>query len=207
MADDISDSANDAKSEHGPPPQGSRAISERFADGVTIQLPPVGIAGTRGLFLLAALWNGFLGALSPALLLPLLAGKNKQPDKVGVLLLVLGIFWCVGIGILLVAIHTARRRAVFAVTHGMLLVLQSGLFGSKQRDYKPGEVLDIRVGPSGMTVNDQPVLELQIMDGKAKKLGLLAGRPEAELAWVADELKLALRSSQAGSRGDAVKEW
>ncbi len=85
----------------------------------------------------------------------------------------------------------ARRRAAFACTGGTLMVIQRGLFGSKQRDFEPGDVEAIRVGPSGMTVNDVPIRELQIFDDGATKFGLLAGRSDAELDWLAAELRQA----------------
>jgi hypothetical protein len=72
------------------------------------------------------------------------------------------------------------------------MVIQTGLFGAKQREFPPGDLDDVRVGPSGMTVNDEPVLELHIIDGGGMKFGLLAGRSQEELRWLAAELRAVL---------------
>ena len=42
-----------------------------------------------------------------------------------------------------------------------------------------------------MKVNNQPVIELQIHPRGAKKVGILAGRDEAELRWIASTLRRA----------------
>lgn len=170
------------------PPAKSPIKFERFDDGLTIEVPPAGIAGTLGLFLFAVIWDAF-----SLLLLLIVLGNNKQEGAPGVLLLVLGIFWLVGIGLLLASIHMARRRAAIAVTSGTLMVIQTGLFGSQQRAWEPGDLEAIRVGPTGMTVNDKPVLELQFFDGGAAKFGMLAGRKDEELEWLADELRAVMK--------------
>jgi hypothetical protein len=182
------------------PPPGSQITIERFADGLTIQIPPAGLwRGTKGLFPFAMIWNGFLLLLTPCMLSAVLGnGANKHADNaVWVLPLVLSIFWLVGIGILLASINMARRQAAIAVTGGTLMVIQTGLLGSKQRDWEPGDVGAVHVGPSGMTVNDEAVLELQILDGGGSKFGLLAGRSNDELHWLASELRTALGVNEA----------
>ena len=44
-----------------------------------------------------------------------------------------------------------------------------------------------------MEVNDRPVIELQIHPRQGKKAGLLGGRDEAELRWLATRLRQALQ--------------
>ena len=175
-------------------PADSSVKIERFPDGVTIEVPPAGLwRGSSGLFGFAVLWNGIIGVISIGLLGALLGGKKAQGNEaIWVFPLFLSLFWLVGIGILLAAINMGRRRAALAVTGGMLMVVQTGLFGSKQRDWPPDDLEDIRVGPSGMTVNDEPVLQLQIIDGGGNKFGLLTGRNPDELRWLAAELHAAL---------------
>ena len=55
-----------------------------------------------------------------------------------------------------------------------------------------GEIAAIRADASGMEVNDRPVIELQIHPVSGKKFGVLAGRNEEELRWMATELRRAL---------------
>jgi hypothetical protein len=93
---------------------------------------------------------------------------------------------------LLAAINMGRRKAAIAVTGGTLMVIQTGLFGSKQREWEPGDVQAIRAGPSNVKVNDRSLLELQIDDGGAHRFAILCGRSDEELRWIASELRAAL---------------
>jgi hypothetical protein len=43
-------------------------------------------------------------------------------------------------------------------------------------------------------MNDEPVLELQIYSANGKKEGMLAGRDDEELRWMASRLRRALRA-------------
>jgi hypothetical protein len=90
-----------------------------------------------------------------------------------------------------------RRHAALAVAGGTLMVMQTGIFGKKQREWPLGEIAAIRVGPTGIRVNGVPVLELQIRGRSGKKLGLLAGRKADELEWLAEELRLAARMRES----------
>jgi hypothetical protein len=173
-------------------PAGSQIVVERFADGLTLQVPPAGLwRGTGGLFVFAILWNSIIGIIT-AVMLGAFFGDAMGDKSIWILPLFLSVFWLAGIGILLGSLNMGRRRAAIAVTGGTLMVIQTGIFGSKQRDWPPGDVEAVRAGPSGMTVNDEPVLELQIFDGGAHKFGLLSGRSDAELRWLAAELRQAL---------------
>jgi hypothetical protein len=173
-------------------PAGSQVIVERFADGLTLQVPPAGLwRGTQGLFVFAIIWNTIVTVIT-VVMLGVVFGNGQGDNSLWILPLILSIFWAVGIGVLLGAVNMGRRQAAIAVTGGTLMVIQTGIFGSKQRDWPPGDVEAVRTGPSGMTVNDKPVLELQIFDGGAHKFGLLAGRRDDELRWMAAELRQAL---------------
>jgi len=52
-----------------------------------------------------------------------------------------------------------------------------------------GELAAVRMDASGMKVNDEPVPELRIEPTAGKKVGLMAGRDEQELRWVATLLR------------------
>ena len=69
--------------------------------------------------------------------------------------------------------------------------------GAKRREWPLGEVETVRVGPSGMEVNDVPVLELAILGHKGKLFGMLVGRDPRELAWMAGVLRQAIRQARA----------
>ena len=164
---------------------------ERFPDGLTANIPPAGFGGTKGLFFFAVVWNVAIGFFS-VLMISIVLGGKQQDGAVWVLPLLLSVFCLVGIGLLLASLNMARRRAAIAVTGSTLMVIQTGLFGSKQRTWEPGDVEAVRVGPSGMTVNNKPVMQLQIIDGGADTFGMLTGRRDEELQWLAAELRAAL---------------
>ena len=74
-----------------------------------------------------------------------------------------------------------------------LRVTTKGLFGTKERRWDRDEIAAIRADRSNMEVNDRPVIELQIQPRTGKKTGLLAGRNEQELRWLATRLRQALQ--------------
>src|SRR5437870_6738265 len=143
-----------------PQPRDSQITVERFPDGLTITIPPAGLwRGTQGLFPFAILWNGFMSVFTPLFLVGIFRGKDQEQWAYLIVPAVLSLFWLVGIGILLGGINMGRRRAAIAVTGGTLLVIQTGLFGSKHRAWPATEIEKIRAGRSGMEVNDKPILE------------------------------------------------
>jgi hypothetical protein len=172
-------------------PAGSRAVVDEDATGLTITLPPAGLGkGTKGLFPFAVLWSLITAVITTAFAVAFAHGKMEEGGWIVALLL--GVFSLVGLGLLLGGYQMGRRRAVLAVVGDRLLVLQSGPLGSTRREWPRAEVARIMVGPSGMAVNDVPVLELQIEPKSGRKVGLLAGRDEAELHWLATRLRRAL---------------
>lgn len=191
--DELDDDEDWSEPDPSVKPPESKIQIERFPDGVTIQVPPAGIAGTKGMFVFALIWDGAMAVFTAFILFAAFNGKNNNPDSATWILPVfLGVFWLAGIGLLLGSLNMARRKAAIAVTSGTLMVIQTGLFGTKQRTWEPGGVRSVRLGSSGMEVNDVPIQELQIEGGPHSKFGMLAGRSNDELAWLAYEIRQAL---------------
>jgi hypothetical protein len=196
VAEDYGDVSSEPPGKAGPP-AGSNILCETFPDGVTVQIPPAGVwKGSKGLFVFAILWLAIVGPISLCLIGGLFGAigvQAKKPDAnaLWIVPLMMSIFWAVGIGMLLAAINMGKRKAALAVTGGSLMVIQTGLFGSKKRQWEPGEVEAVCTGPSGLEVNDEPVMELHIHDGGGK-FGLLCGRTDAELEFIARTLRQAL---------------
>jgi hypothetical protein len=90
------------------------------------------------------------------------------------------------------AVNMARRRATLQIESGSLSVTQTGLFGTKQREWRRGDIAAVRADASGMEVNNRPVIELQIHPVTGRKTGFFAGRDTDELRWIATELRKAL---------------
>jgi hypothetical protein len=194
LPDEISDSTGAVSAETTPiQPPNSAITVERFPDGLTITVPPAGLwRGTAGLFPFAIIWNGFMTLFTPLFLAGVIGGKERDRGAILMISAFLSVFWLVGIGLLLGALNMGRRRAAIAVTAGRLMVIQTGLFGTKQREWAGTEIKKICAGPSGMEVNDKPILELQIFSESPARFGLLCGRSDDELRWIASELRAAL---------------
>ena len=111
-------------------------------------------------------------------------------------LAVMSLFWLIGRALLLAGWNMGRREAVIAVVAESVMTMQTGLFGPWRHEWPRHVVKQIRVGPSGMEVNGVPVPELQFHGPKDKLLGMLAGRDERELAWMATLLRQALRETR-----------
>jgi hypothetical protein len=172
-------------------PAGSKAVLERHADGLTLTLPPAGVwRGSKGLFVFSLLWLALTFAVGGGFVVVAVSGGMKGMGEGAWLpLLIFPLFLIAGIAMLLSAINMGRRQAVFAVVGDTLMVLQTGIFGVKRREWSREQLADVRTGPSGMEINDKPIIELQIHPTEGKKFGLLAGRDEAELQWVATVLR------------------
>jgi hypothetical protein len=165
-------------------PAGSKVIVEQQPQSVVLTIPPAGLwRGSRGLFAFALFWLGFMVVFTGFVLF---VGPG---DGLVIFLVFIVLFWGVGISLLLGAINMGRRKAVLAVVDGTLMIYQTGLFRAKRHEWSKDQVEAIRTGPSGMEVNEVPVLELQIISSKGKKVGLLAGRDWDELRWIATVLR------------------
>jgi hypothetical protein len=116
-----------------------------------------------------------------------------------ILRLFLSVFWAVGAGLILGAVNMARRQAVLAVVDDTLMIMQTCLFGARRWEWKRDDLSDIIAGKSNVTVNDQPVIELQIFPKEGKRVGLLLGRGTDELRWLATILRRSLKLSRSDS--------
>ncbi|MCI0361889.1 MAG: hypothetical protein L0211_25690 [Planctomycetaceae bacterium] len=171
-------------------PAGTTIQIERFADGISITVPPAGLWG-NGLFVFGLVWTVVVAVLT--VMFVTIAHAAKPGEGVWIAYLVMSIFWLAGIALLVGGINMGRRQAGLAVAGGTLMVLQTGLFGKKHREWPLAEIAAISLGPTGLEVNDVPVLELQIHDTDGRKVGLLGGRTNDELAWLAYELRQAAK--------------
>jgi hypothetical protein len=160
-------------------PADSRAVVDEYPEGVTINVPPAGFRGAGARLLV-------VGVFLLGLMVGQIAwtwGVRGAPTQ---------LFAGVGIVGALIATHglrVARRRAVIAIVGPQLLILQTGLIRSRERKWDVNELAAVRVGKSGIEVNSEPVLELQIMPRTGLKFGLLAGRSVVEISWIAATLR------------------
>ncbi|MBP89455.1 MAG: hypothetical protein CMJ64_22555 [Planctomycetaceae bacterium] len=175
-------------------PADSIATIERRPYGITIDIPPAGIwKGSRGLTFFAVIWNGFLSIFITVIVLSMTGAIEVEGDKPGWLMLLFMIpFLAVGVGVALAAINMGRRHATIATADDLVMVVRHSIFGKKTHEWSADKIDEIKVGPSGMEVNDVPVMELQIHSRSHKKFGCLSQLDQDELAWISGELNQAL---------------
>jgi len=166
-------------------PAGSPVLMQQGNQGIVLDVPPGGLwKGSQGIFFFAVFWCLIVGMITVGL-----AREGKFELKS---LPVFGVFWLVGLGMLAAAINLGRRRFTFTTGPGQLTVVRSGPFGTKQFEFKRGDITEISVGRSNVEQNHRPVLELQVKLVDGKKAGLLAGRDPEELRWIATMLRRSL---------------
>jgi hypothetical protein len=171
-------------------PADSRVQVEEHASGVRLVVPPAGIwRGSKGLFFFALMWCGFMAVFTG---FSVFAGNKSSGGVPLAFWFFIPVFWLIGLGLLAGAINMGRRTATLAAEGGQLRIETKNLFGTKQLEWRRDEIAAIRADASGMEVNDHPVIELQIHPCVGKKVGLLAGRKEEELRWMATRLRQAL---------------
>jgi hypothetical protein len=171
-------------------PPDSTIIVTRHGAETTIIIPPRGIWRGGGCFLLfSLLWlaSAFACALAGFGIIPL-QGQPQGDAWVAFCLCLLP-----GVGVLLFALSLGRRRAIVAVEASTLRVRVTGLFGNHDCCWSCDDIAEIRTGPSGAEVNDEPVLELQIHPREGNKFSLLAWRDSEELEWLAGVLRQLVR--------------
>ncbi|MEC9373316.1 MAG: hypothetical protein VYC34_05700 [Planctomycetota bacterium] len=188
-------------------PEGTDITLEQTADGISISVPPLGKTGAKGIRGFAVIWNGLMalftigaiwGGVNAAM------GKAQGPNSawssvgstVGVIA-VFALFWGVGIFMWRQARCMARRRAVIDVVGDTLLINRESGRKVRSDQWSKDRIESIAIGPSGVEVNEEPVMELQIKhtdpeSGKTKKRGFLSQRKDEEIRWIAWELRNAL---------------
>ena len=126
-------------------PDDAASILERHSDGLTITVPPVGIAkGSKGLFGFSLFWNLFMIVFTVG---AMAGGAMTDPDA-WVFWIVIPVFWAVGIGLLLAAINAGRRQAILDVVGGTLLITRQSIYKTRQEEVHRNDIKSIRRAPA-----------------------------------------------------------
>lgn len=171
-------------------PASSTGVVERHAEGLTISLPARGFfKGSKGMGLFSFIWMVFCSVflVFAASSVPANGFVDALPF-VGFSLM----FMSVGVVMFFIALRMGRRRAVIDVAGEDLVITRQSIGEPKTQSWHRDEIARVAAGPSGMEVNNRPVLELQIHPRTGKKVGLFRERPDEELAWIAAEIRAAL---------------
>ena len=178
-------------------PADSIAILTYQDHGLTIDIPPSGfLRGSKGMGCFAILWNGFILVFISLMVISMINGSatTSSGDSPLFMLLFMIPFIAVGIFLAAFATHMGKSRASLVVVgSGAEAVLAfhrvSPVRKPRELSWASDELSHIRVGDSNMSVNDEPVQELQIHPREGKKIGLLAQLDNEELEWIAFELR------------------
>lgn len=167
-----------------PKPAGTDITCQADAHGLAIAVPPKGLwKGSQGLFGFSLLWNGFMSVFTVLMI----KGHPPLPAYLFILL-----FWAIGFLMLLISINMAKRKVLIAVVNNVLAYRVIGPFKTREQKIPLDTIDAIRVGPSGVEVNERPVMEVQIIPKSGKKIGLLSNRSRDEQEWLAYVLRQTL---------------
>jgi hypothetical protein len=173
-----------------PRPAGTNIVCRAEPQGLAISVPPRGLwKGSQGLFFFSLLWNGSM------VLMTVLTARGHAPVPV---YLFLSLFWAIGLGLLAGAIHMGKRKVMIAVVNDVLACRTIGPFRTSERKVPLAGIDTIRVGPSGMEVNDRPVMEVQIIPRQGRKIGLISNVTMDEMNWLAWTLRQPLKQRRQG---------
>lgn len=182
------DTTEEAEDVEVPRPAATDILLREEPNGLAISVPAKGLwKGSQGLFFFSLLWNGFMLVFTAAII------RDKPPLPVSLFLL---LFWGIGAGLLVGSIHMARRRVMIAIINDVLAYRSTSPIRTEEKRIPLEDVDTFRVGPSGVEVNNRPVMELQIIHRSGGKTGLLSNRTVDEQAWLA----WVLRRYAAGRR-------
>jgi len=173
------------------PPPGTQIRLEEWPGGARFTVPPRGLGKGKGKFFgFSIAWLLFMALFTPAMIL-LPNESGKEPPAL-LLYGLLSVFWAVGVGMLLYAIHRGRLRAMVQADAGGFRAALISPFRRKVISIPRDEIRAVRVGPSGIEVNDTPILELKVVRTNGEETGLLSNLSDDELHWMSAVIRKAL---------------
>ena len=171
------------------PPAGSTARLVTTVGGVEITVPSRGLMkDSAGMIWFSMFWCGLLGAISFAIVF----GHSSARHVDGSAILVVSLFWIIGLGMLALGIHLGTRCWTVHADKASLRVGLRSALRKREWQWSAAEIQKIQAGNSNTEVNDRPLQELQVISRAGKKTGLLLGREREELVWLASRLRKAL---------------
>lgn len=174
-------------------PAGSNARLVETAGGVELELPSKGFwKESGGLLVFSLLWCGFMVVFTTAMVAGSIKGHTAASAALG-LLAFLAVFWTIGLGLLLLAIHLGTRRWAVKADERHLEAAVRSAVRSRNWQWGASDLRELKVGDSNIEVNNRRLQELQVYARSGKKTGLLRGRDPVELAWIATRLRRVLK--------------
>lgn len=179
------------------PPAKTSITINQLAGGIVAVVPPQGARGTRGLLAFAIIWLVFISIVGTVIAIAPESTKRRRNQSKVIPAVVIGAFGLIGVGMLTAAVNQMRRKASLRASHDELIVLQQSLFGTKTFKCGRENLAAIRVGDSGITINNVPLQELQVHGADGKKHGFFTNLTNDELHWLATHLRHATGVGEA----------
>jgi hypothetical protein len=187
---------NDSEVLH--PPANSPAQVSGSGNTLRVFLPPLGLwRATQGFFLFGLAWAGLTTCFVISVVRSAINHDGHPAMPVPMVL----VFAAIGGGMLAVAVQLGRRTVELVVAGGQLRVTFKGPVRITQKSWSQADIGSIRVGNSNVSVNKRILPELQVHPRTGKKQGMLAGREEQELLWLATRLRQVLQVPANGGEG------
>ena len=188
-----SDSSEAAPPPVDPLPAESRLQIVQVEEGrLVLFLPPGGRAG-NSLWVFVFVFTAILAFITGVFVMVVAAGPAQQPQGPGFLLLMLGIFWLVTLGVWWGALKMRYQRTLLSVDRERVVV-QTTLFGKTRQQELP--VSDI-TGCSlvvAYSVNDVPVYRVQVANSN-QSLGFATNLDQADKVWLVEQIRRILPDS------------
>ncbi|MEM7227723.1 MAG: hypothetical protein AAF432_02805 [Planctomycetota bacterium] len=206
--DELADAEGDVRN---PPslPDDSTITVACTAGELAIVVPARGYgAGKRGEMAFAFIWCALVLVFDIVLVCVVASNVMQRgvsltgAGSVAIPAAVLGLFTIVGVFFARSAIHQAHARTMLDIVGGALVIAEQSPMRKRLITIDGTNIASIRVGPSGIEINDEPLLDLQISmhaaqsvgtRSRRKKLHLLRERSDEELRWLATTLQHALQ--------------
>lgn len=166
-------------------PDGKRAHLEYTDDGLVMTIPPSGMlrhystmVGFGAIFFVAGLFFGGV----------IVMNMDEDPDIKPFLFLPIA-FVVMGLSVMLWPVAASRRSSRFEIVGDELRIRRKGGFwGEKVHKWTKDQIQAIEVNDSMTSVNDRTLRQLSIKVGYMGR-GMLIGRDEVELQWIAAKLR------------------
>lgn len=174
----------------GPPPPG--VLCDIRPGSVTLDVQAPGIwKGARFFVVFSSLWLFITAAATIPILFAIVLGKPLHSEDGGQVspwfgLLFISLFWAVGLGMLAAAIHIGTRRTTLFLGDGLLAITITSRLRRWHQQWPLDTLREIKIGPSGTSVNDRPLpcLHLTVGDRSVKILTAWNEEIERRLEWI-----------------------
>ncbi len=169
---------------------------------LAFEVPASGVwKGSKGLIFFSLFWLAITAFATSGLVIDWMQNPVLGWDEI-VQFFVMGLFWTIGLGVLVAAVNIGKTSVMIGVLSGeQLFVERKSLFGTKWSEFDRQQIKKICRGPSNIEVNDKRIYQLQIHTTDGNKTGLLTQLTDAELEWIAsvlrNELSISKRSDGA----------